>query len=123
MTCISIANITSGIFGGLSCCASMRLFVLSMKVRSTNKWASIINAFSLLIFYGLFHEWILDIPLYVIGGHMMYISYTCGNWPYIHMLYRTGRRLVLFKLFFMAFLCVYYGALESIVIGSLYAML
>lgn len=109
--CVSIANIVCGIFGCLPCCASIRLFALNIKVRTSNQWSSILNAASILIFYGLCSKIFLEIPLYIVSAHILFCAYQCPTWPYLEMLYRTRRRMVLLKVVIIALLCVYYGAL------------
>lgn len=59
MLCVSITNIVSGIFGCLPCCASIRLIVLNIKIKTMNKWSSILNALSIFIFYGMFAQYFL----------------------------------------------------------------
>lgn len=123
MLCVSVTNIVSGIFGCLPCCASIRLFILNIRVQSMNKWSSIINATSILLFYGFFARQFLQMPLFVVSGHILYCAYLCPTWGYLEMLFRTRRRIVIFKQLVIAILCVYYGPIESTLIGSIYAML
>ena len=89
MLCVSISNIFSGIFGGLPVCASIRMYFLNIKLKTNNKWSSIINAFSIFLIYGFLGELFLEIPLYVISGHLLYCSYLCPTWSYLEMLVRT----------------------------------
>ncbi|TNV75020.1 hypothetical protein FGO68_gene2290 [Halteria grandinella] len=121
--CVSIANILSGIFGGLPCCASSRMYVLDMKLRQTNKWSSILNAFSILFFYGLFSKVFMDIPFYIISGQLLYMIINIPPWHYYLHLYKTQRKLILFYIFCIAWLCVNYGAIQSTLIGSMHALI
>lgn len=109
--CVSCANIISGIFGGLPCCASSRMYILDMKLRDTNKWASLLNAASILLFYGYFSKLFMNIPLYVISGQLLYMILNIPPYPYFINLYKTGRKLILFYILSIAWICVNFGAI------------
>ncbi|CAK70148.1 unnamed protein product (macronuclear) [Paramecium tetraurelia] len=121
--CVSTANILSGIFGGLPCCASSRMYILDIKLRKTNQWSSILNALSILFFYGVFSKFFMDIPFYIISGQLLYMIINIPPWHYYVNLYRTQRKLILFYIFCIAWLCVNYGAIQSTLIGSMHALI
>ncbi|CAD8210158.1 unnamed protein product [Paramecium octaurelia] len=121
--CVSLTNICAGIFNSIPCCASIRLIILNIRVRNMNRWSSILNGLSVILFYGLFSRYFLQIPLYFVSGILLYSAYMCPTWPYLEMLWRTKRRLILVKQITISIICVYYGAIESTMIGSMYAML
>lgn len=59
MLCVSLTNIACGIFNSIPCCAGIRFLILNIKVKSMNRWSSIINGLSVLLFYGFFGNYFL----------------------------------------------------------------
>lgn len=66
--CVSVCNVLSGLLGGIPCNAQQRLYVLNIKVKEVNRWSSILNSFSILVFYGVLGKYFMEIPLFIIGG-------------------------------------------------------
>lgn len=65
----------------------------------------------------------MEMPLFIVGGQVMYSAYQCPTWSYVDRIIETRRYLTIFKCAVMAMLSVYYGALPAAVMGSLYSLL
>ncbi|CAD8154937.1 unnamed protein product [Paramecium pentaurelia] len=121
--CVSVCNILSGLLGGIPCNAQQRLYVLNIKVKEVNRWSSILNSFSILIFYGLLGKYFMEIPLFIIGGQVLYSGYQCPTWSFYDRVLATRRYRTILKVVALATLSVYYGPIPASLIGSLYALL
>jgi MFS superfamily sulfate permease-like transporter len=115
MKCLAIANSLSGILGNMQINGFIRMPFLKRETRAANQWTSLIYS----VFVILIYKGIMYLPLYIVGGHVMFMASKTINWKFLS----KNIKPYSLKITIMFIGCLNYGCIEFSILMIVFEML
>jgi SulP family sulfate permease len=113
---LSIANIISGLAGGIPATAALARTSLNMKSGANHKTSGMLNALSILVISFIFLKYFVYIPMAVIASILVFTAYQLiEKEPLKHMWTHNKFDFVITAL--VAFICIYKDTIYGIAFG------
>jgi SulP family sulfate permease len=119
---VGIANIMSGLFGGLPATGVFARTALNIRSGAKSKWSAIINTVLVLIISLLLLPYFSYLPLAVVASILVFLSLRMVSREHFANLYRFDKTAFGLSIV-VAFVCLWYDALVGILFGSVVALL
>lgn len=119
---LSIANIGSGIFGGIPATAALARTALNIKSGANHKTSAVVNALLIGVISIFFIHYFKFIPMFVIASILVVVAMNMVEKKHFIHLLNNGKTVFYISLF-VALLVIVEDPIVGIIIGSLIALL
>jgi SulP family sulfate permease len=119
---IGLANIVSGLFGGLPATGVFARTALNIRSGATSQWSALINNVGVVIISLALLPYFSYLPLPTVASILVYISFRMVSRQHFVSLYKFDKTSFGISLV-VAFLCVWYDPLVGILFGSVISLL
>ncbi|HEY1037555.1 MAG TPA: SulP family inorganic anion transporter [Candidatus Paceibacterota bacterium] len=119
---VGLANIASGLFGGLPATGVFARTALNVKSGAKSRYSAIINVFAVVIISVALLRWFSYLPLAIVASILIYLSLRMVAKEHFVNLYRFDKTAFWISLA-VAFLSIVYDPLIGILAGSAVALL
>lgn len=119
---LSLANMASGLAGGIPATAALARTALNVKTGATSQWSSGINAVCVLIISLIFFGWFQYLPLAIVAAILVYVAARMVESEHFTHLYRLDRPMFWLSMV-VAGITIVEDPIVGILVGATVALL
>lgn len=118
---IGLANLASGLAGGIPATAALARTALNIKSGATSRAAGIVNGISITLLSTLFFRYFKFLPLPCVATILVNVAWRMIEWPEVKLLYKLDKPMFLVAIL-SALICIFEDPTLGIIYGALFAM-